>query len=117
MSGRNQKIGQWGETVAADHLKTHGYSVVGRNARTPHGEIDILAEKDSITSFVEVKTRTSNRYGPPGIAVTPCKQEHMLAAAEHYAIKHKIDHWQIDVIAVERKRNSTPEVIHFENAI
>ena len=117
MSKRNQEIGQWGETVAADYLETHGFSVMARNARTPHGEIDIVAEKDGITVFVEVKTRTSNSYGPPEIAVTPRKQEHMLAAAEHYAAEHEIDHWQIDVIAVERKRSGNPEIIHFENAL
>ena len=117
MSGRNQKVGQWGENVAADYLETHDYSIVARNARTPYGEIDIVAEKDGITIFVEVKTRTSSRYGPPEIAVTPRKQERMLASATDYSAVHEIDHWQIDVLAVERKLNSKPEVIHFENAI
>ena len=117
MSGRNQKIGTWGESVAAEYLEERGYILVARNVRTPYGEIDLILEKDGFTIFVEVKTRTSKSLGPPEISVTPRKQEHMIATAEHYAAEHEIDHWQIDVIAVERKRNETPEIIHFENAL
>jgi len=117
MSGHNQKIGAWGEDVAAEYLEDHKYTILGRNIRTPYGEIDIIAEKEDFTSFVEVKTRTSKSYGPPEISVTPRKQEHMLAAAEHYAQENGIDHWQIDVIAVEGKPGSQPDFTHFENAI
>ena len=117
MSKHRQKIGVWGENVAAKHLEERGYTVIAQNVRTPHGEIDIIAEKDGFISFVEVKTRTSSSYGPPEISVTPRKQEHMVAAAEHYAQENEIDHWQIDVIAVEGKPGRKPEIIHFENAI
>jgi len=117
MSNRNQKIGAWGESAAAKYLEERGYLLVARNVRTPYGEIDIVTEKGGIIIFVEVKTRTSKSLGPPEISVTARKQEHMIAAAEHYSQENKIDHWQIDVIAVERKRNDTPEIIHFENAL
>jgi putative endonuclease len=117
MSGRNQKIGIWGESVTARYLEEHGYNVLARNIRTPYGEIDIIVQKDGLTIFVEVKTRTSRSLGPPEISVTPRKQEHMLAAAEHYASEHEIDHWQIDVIAVEGRPGKQPEFTHFENAI
>ena len=117
MSGRNQKIGAWGESVAAKYLEERGYVIVARNVRTPYGEIDIVAEKDGFTIFAEVKTRTSSNLGPPEISVTPRKQEHMLAAAEHYTQENEIDHWQIDVVAGEGKLNSTPKITHFENAI
>lgn len=117
MSGRNQKIGAWGESIAAEYLEERGYIIVARNSRTPHGEIDIIVEKDSLTIFVEVKTRTSSMYGPPEIGVTPRKQEHMLAAAGHYAQENELDHWQIDVIAVEGKPTTKPIITHFENAL
>jgi putative endonuclease len=117
MSGRNLRIGAWGESVAAKYLEEHKYTILVRNIRTPHGEIDIVAEKGGITIFVEVKTRTSSVYGPPEVAVTPRKQEHMLAAAEHYAQENEIYHWQIDVIAVEGKPGKKPEIALFENAI
>ena len=116
MAGRNQRIGKWGEQAAADYLSAKGYEVIARNVRTPYGEIDLIAQKDNTTIFVEVKARTSKSLGPPEIAVTPRKQEHMLACAEHYAQQNEIDHWQIDVIAVERV-NSKAEITHFESAI
>jgi putative endonuclease len=117
MSGRNRKIGSWGESVTVKYLEKHGYRVLARNVRTPYGEIDIIAQKDGFTIFVKVKTRTSKSLGPPEISVTPRKQEHMLGVAEHYASEHEIDHRQIDVIAVEGRPGKQPEFTHFENAI
>ena len=113
----NQRIGKWGEDVAAEHLTQKGYDVIGRNVRTPYGEIDIIAKQNEITIFVEVKTRTSNKLGLPEESITPRKREHMIACAEHYAAENEIDHWQIDVISVEGKPGSTPKVTYFENAI
>jgi putative endonuclease len=117
MSRRNQKIGAWGEDVATEYLNEHGYAILARNYRTPFGEVDIVAEKEGLITFIEVKTRTSSSLGPPEISVTPRKQEHMLAAAEHYAQEHELDHWQIDVLAVEGKPGTQPAITHFENAI
>ena len=117
MSTHRQKVGNWGESVTASYLGERGYDLVARNVRTPYGEIDIIAEKEGFTVFVEVKTRTSASLGPPEISVTPRKQEHMRAAAEHYAQQNEIDHWQIDVIAVEGKPGTKPAITHFENAI
>jgi putative endonuclease len=113
---RNQRVGKWGETAAADHLTRRGYEIAARNVRTPYGEIDLIAQKDGFTIFVEVKARTSKAFGPPEVAVTPRKQQHMLSCAEHYAQQNEIDHWQIDVIAVEEVNGKT-EITHFENAI
>jgi len=117
MSKDLQRIGRWGESVAAEYLEKQGYTVVRQNARTPYGEIDIIAEREGFTIFVEVKTRTTKKFGPPEVAVTPRKQEHMMATAQYYAQQNEIDHWQIDVIAVERKNDSNPEITHFENAL
>jgi len=112
----NQKVGRWGEQAAADYLSAKGYEIIAHNVRTPYGEIDLIAQKDGFTIFVEVKARTSSSLGPPEIAVTRRKLQHMLSCAEHYAQKNEIDHWQIDVIAVEAV-NGKVEVTHFENAI
>lgn len=113
----NQRIGKWGEEIAAEYLTQRGYEIVARNIRTPYGEIDVIAKQNDIIIFVEVKTRTSNTMGLPEEAITPRKREHMLAAADHYAAENKIDHWQIDVVAIEGKPDTTPKITHFENAI
>ena len=113
----NQQIGQWGETIAVDYLTQHGHEIIARNVRTPFGEIDIVTRQGDVIIFVEVKTRTSNKMGLPEESITPRKQEHMLACAQHYASEHEIDHWQIDVISVEGRPGKKPMVTYFENAI
>ena len=57
----NQRIGNWGEDVAAEQLAQKGYEIIGRNIRTPYGEIDIITKHNDTTIFIEVKTRTSNK--------------------------------------------------------
>jgi putative endonuclease len=113
---RNQRIGRWGEEAAAGYLAARGYELLHRNLRTPYGEIDLVARKDELTVFVEVKARTSRSLGPPEIAVGPRKQAHMQACALHYAQQNRIDHWRIDVIAVERVTGEA-RITHFENAL
>ena len=113
----NQRIGKWGEETAVEYLVERGYEIIARNTRTPYGEIDIVARQSDNTIFAEVKTRTSNKMGLPEESITPRKREHMLNAAEHYAVEHEIDHWQIDVISVEGKPGSKPKITHFENAL
>ena len=113
----NQRIGKWGEDTAAEYLAERGYKIVARNTRTPYGEIDIVARQGDVTIFVEVKARTSNKMGLPEESITARKREHMLAAADYYAAEHEVDHWQIDVIAIEGKPGITPSITYFENAI
>jgi putative endonuclease len=113
----NQRIGKWGEETAAEFLLQKGYRIIGRNVRTPYGEIDIVAEQGETTLFVEVKTRTSNKMGLPEESITPKKREHMVACAEYHAAENNIDNWQIDVISIEGKLGIPPKVTYFENAI
>jgi putative endonuclease len=131
MSNLRQSLGSWGESVAARYLQSHGYKIKERNARTPYGEIDIVAiqpgnasqgwvDLSPVTVFIEVKTRTSTAFGFPEESVTVRKQAHMLAAAESYIQEHpELGHdWRIDVIAIQchgsRKKHSLK---HFENVI
>ncbi|MGC8855907.1 MAG: YraN family protein [Anaerolineae bacterium] len=117
MKKHNQTLGQWGEQIARNYLQAIGYKVLGYNLHTPYGEIDIVARHGEIMIFVEVKTRASSHLGLPEEAITPRKREHMLAAAEYYAAEEGIDHWRIDVIAIEGTPGKHPKVTHFENAL
>lgn len=118
MKTHNQKIGYWGEGVAADYLQEKGYNFVDRNIRTPYGEIDLILLLNGITIFVEVKTRTSTRYGYPEEAITPEKEEHILASAGHYAEEHEIDFWRIDAVSVIGKpEGREPKIMHFEDIL
>jgi putative endonuclease len=115
----NQQIGRWGENVAADFFSSQGFVIAGRNVRTPYGEIDLIVRRDNLTVFVEVKARTSSLFGPPEVAISSRKQEHLHAAVEHYLQEH-IElggDWRIDALAVEGKPAYKPVITHFENAI
>jgi putative endonuclease len=119
MISSNRSIGQWGEAIASEYLSDHGYSILDRNARTPHGEIDLVARQGMVTVFIEVKTRTSNRFGPPESAITEKKRSHMLAASQAYLQMHPELHGdcRIDVIAIEHdRRKKVTSLVHFENA-
>lgn len=118
MSGR-QKLGRWGEALAAEYLEKKGYREVARNARTPYGEIDLVMRDVHGLVFVEVKTRTGSQFGFPEQAVTGKKLEHMVAAALSYVTEHPEwveSGWRIDVVAIRRGPAGQPvEVEHFED--
>lgn len=80
--------GARGEEAAARHLAQNGYAILARNFRVRWGEIDIIAEKDGMLCFVEVKTRTSGRFGEPREAVDKRKRQHLWLAAEAYLAEH-----------------------------
>ena len=117
MTMYKKEVGAWGENTAADWLAEQGYQIIGRNIRTPYGEIDIIAKQENVTIFVEVKTLTSSREFFPEKNITPKKQQHMLNAAQYYCAEHEIDHFQIDAIAVEGKPGTKPTITHFKNAV
>ena len=79
-----QLVGQIGENAAADVLRAKGYTILKRNYRCKHGEIDIIAEKYGDMSFVEVKTRQSLKFGWPSEAVNEEKIKHIKRAARCY---------------------------------
>ena len=121
MSGsRQQVIGKWGESLAADFLSEKGYKILARNFRTEYGEIDLIVTREDVLIFVEVKTRTSNEFGYPEDAITKQKKEHLLYSAQAYLQNHPEfeGDWRIDVIAIWQKdRNAPQQIIHFENAL
>ena len=75
-----QIIGAWGEDQAASFLLENGLQIVGRNYRTPDGEIDLIALEGNTVVFVEVKTRTNMNFGFPEESVTEEKLDHLSGA-------------------------------------
>jgi len=119
MNDRRQRIGRWGEQIAAEFLVEKGYRLLATNMRTPYGEIDLICQREEQIVFVEVKTRTSHTFGFPEDSVTPRKQAHMLAAAEYYLQEKESDaDWQFDVVAVEGSPDGKPpHITHFKNVL
>jgi putative endonuclease len=106
-------LGREGEDRAAKFLVKRGYRILERNYRTRSGEIDLIALDQGVVVFVEVKTRTSDAFGAPELAVTPQKQQRMLKAALAY-IKYKKLHQvpcRFDVVAISAAAGPGLELI------
>jgi putative endonuclease len=119
-SDKRRSLGRLGESLAADYLGKKGYIILERNWHSPYGEIDLVTIRDSIISFIEVKTRSSTTLGPPEISVTLRKRRHMRESAEYYIQQHaqSVTEWHIDLITVQLEgENRTPIIDHFENVI
>ena len=83
-------------------MKKNGYRILERNYVCKLGEIDIIAkEKDTLT-FIEVKTRTSNLFGPPQLSVTPSKQMQLSKAALYFLKEKRLGDVKarFDVVAI-----------------
>ena len=118
MGNNNHALGRWGEEAAANYLSQRGYSILSRNFRTPHGEIDLVTCKGEQIVFFEVKARTSLVLGYPEDCVDRKKQAHMFSAAEYYLETHaECDMWQYDVIAIIKYTDRPADFCHFENVL
>ena len=122
-------VGMTGEDVAAKFLEQNGYTVIERNFRSGHQEIDIIARNEQFLVFVEVKTRSclipeSMAYGRPARAVSTTKQKNIGAAARNYLRQHQGNTLQprLDVIEVYLKKTAAgapPQLLdihHIRNA-
>ncbi|MBR6594249.1 MAG: YraN family protein [Clostridia bacterium] len=82
MNGRT--FGRAGEDIAEAYLKKKGYRIVARNYNTAHGELDVVAIKGLTLVFVEVKAKSTARYGPPAKELTYGKRAHLRVAAAEF---------------------------------
>jgi putative endonuclease len=84
INGQKRKVGFWGERKAAEYLKRNGYKILERNFKCPVGEADIIAKKDDVIAFIEVKTRTSTAFGLPNEAVDATRRWRYIQVAKYY---------------------------------
>ncbi|MGD2058456.1 MAG: YraN family protein [Anaerolineales bacterium] len=113
-------IGAWGEEQAVRYLVQNGYRVLARNYRIWEGELDIIAQKGETIIFVEVKTRTSNKFGTPEDSLHIRKQRRLLRAGIQFLEEHALqdEYFQFDLIAIECSPNRIIErLTHYEDVI
>ena len=103
MSDERQKLGRWGEKMAAQHLESQGYVILDRNWRCNRGEIDLVAQEGSVLVFVEVKTRRGRDFGTPEEAITRSKANRLLELGQRYLLERDLEdvEWRVDMVAVE----------------
>ena len=113
MAAHNE-FGIEGEDKAANYLIREGYTILDRNWRSGHRELDIVAEKDGTLVVLEVKTRTNNKFGNPEDAVTSRKIRNTVLAADAYIRLNRIDlPVRFDIISV---LSSGDVINHIEDA-
>ncbi len=91
INGEKRILGFKGESKAAHYLKKNGYEILERNYKCPFGEIDIIAGKDDVIAFVEVKTRTGDSFGAPNEAVDERRRQRYVRSAKFYFSGREID--------------------------
>ena len=99
--------GKYGENIAIDFLEKNGYIILEKNFRfSRYGEIDIIALDKEIIVFVEVKFRTSNKYGMPIEAITTHKKNHLIKSALFYLQEKKCfgKPCRFDIISIENDK-------------
>ena len=117
MQTEKQKVGEIGENIAVKHLVKHKYKILDRNYRKKWGEIDIIASKNKVFHFIEVKSvscetwkynkinvsgETFDDYRPEE-NVHPWKIKRLKRAIQSYLIEKNVSgetEWQLDIMAV-----------------
>ena len=90
MSYRNINFGKSAEKYALDFLKGKGYKILRQNYRNKLGEIDIIAQEKEVICFIEVKARSSDKFGLPEEAINANKQKKIARIALSYLKEHKL---------------------------
>lgn len=114
-----REIGDEGEELAVAYLESKGYTVFERNYHFEHAEVDIVAyDGESYIIFVEVKRRSSNRYGKPEEYVDKEKIANVYKAAEAWLYERKLNGSPVrfDVVSIVQQDDEAPDITHFEDA-
>ena len=101
-SDRSKDLGKRGEALAWNFLRKLGYELLEKNYRTRFGEIDIVARKDGVIVFLEVKTRRDHRFGMPEEAVDWKKRRKLTGLAEAYLQAKRLENRaaRFDILSV-----------------
>jgi len=114
-----QPFGRYGEQLAVNHLRAKGYVIVTTNWRCSLGEIDIVAQKDNILVFVEVRSRHNESTEASFESINIRKQNKLAALANGYIDAHQLEDqvWRIDVIGVAVPKVGQAIIEHIEDAL
>ena len=113
---RNKEIGEKGEIIAQEYLKTQGYEIVETNKRfSKLCEIDIIAKHKDTLIFVEVKTRSSDFCGSPLEAITKSKYENIKTGLFTYIQDTKIKYKKYRIDAISIILNPSVKIQHLKN--
>jgi putative endonuclease len=113
---RHNLLGKEGEDLAAKWLLERGFSMLQQNWRHSYYEVDIIASKEGILHFIEVKTRRNSKFGEPEESVDEKKIRNLMKAAEEY--QYQYPEWkrvQYNVLSVTIHPKNTTTYFFIED--
>ena len=102
--------------MAAEYLVNNGYTILHQNWRHGHWEVDLIASKDTVLHFIEVKTRRTRQFGYPEESVNKKKIKNLVSAAEEFLYQHP--EWkriQFDIMSITMLKDEPVEYFFIED--
>ena len=116
----DNRSGRWGEDRAVRWLRLRGWHIEERNYSCRFGEIDVIASRRGVLSFIEVKTRRDDSHGEAREVVSAAKQQRLLSTASLYLSEHETELQPrfdvIEVYAPQGPETRFPRIVLIENA-
>ena len=118
MRDPRRTIGNEGEGQAEAYLRQRGFRILGRNVRSPLGELDLVADDQGVLVFVEVKRRRTGAFGGAIEAIDARKRAKLIHLAAQYLAQHRIRNraCRFDVVLIQDDVETTNAVEHIANA-
>ena len=95
------EIGKLGEEIVTQYLNQKGYKIIERNFTCKQGEIDIICIDKKELVFIEVKTRTNDKFGKPVEAVDVNKKKHLFKAIKYYLYSRNLENEYVRIDVIE----------------
>jgi len=114
-------LGQWGQNQCEKFYKSKGFKTLARNFSCKMGEIDLIvasSDSDGTVVFVEVKTRTKEKFADAESAITYAKKLRMTKAANLFVKEYELESspLRFDVVIVIPGEKAKADIRHYENA-
>ena len=112
----HHSTGALGEKMAIGWLVNKGFEILHQNWRHGHWEVDIIASKDNVLHFIEIKTRRSRKFGFPEEDVTKKKVINLMNASEEFVLQNP--GWkqiQFDILSITLLKNEAAEYFFIED--
>lgn len=110
----NKQKGDIGENIASKYLLSNGAEILERNYRIKSGEIDIIAKLDNEIVFIEVKSRSNNKYGYPCESVNYKKISKITNTAKYYILTNNLYNIPIrfDIVEIYFNENKLNHIVN-----
>lgn len=109
---RHNDTGKLGEDIAESYFKENGFEVLFRNWRYKYWEVDLIAFKDGILHFMEVKCRSSKKFGFPEQSVSKKKIQNLMNASVEFVLQHpQYKRVQFNILSINLHKEAPPEFL------